>query len=194
MEDCSYNARPTFSRNNSGNKERGKCLCVARCLANTPFFWGSDSLSCVDSGESPYSGRTPGLDRKAKLAIISAKPERLSGESLQGVLESRSGLIMGDFVDQRFPFNRSCVARSCRLDPRSGEVICCLAEIMGKSRDSGLRLGLDARVDSGISSVHPERLEGNLGTPPIFKIRADNGRYRGQYPIEYALVLNRQRP
>jgi len=71
-------------------------LCVARCLANTPFFGVVTRCLALILGESPYSGRTPGLDRKAKLAVISAKPERLSGESLQGVLESRSGLIMGD--------------------------------------------------------------------------------------------------
>ena len=53
--------------------------------------------------------------------------------------------------------------------PRSGEVICCLAGIMGKSRDSGFRLGLDARADNGTSSAHPERLEGNQGTPSHFQ-------------------------
>jgi len=52
--------------------------------------------------------------------------------------------------------------------PRSGEVICCLAGFLGESCDSGLGLGLDARADNGISPVHPERLEGNLGTPSPF--------------------------
>ena len=110
MKDCSYNADPSFSRNNSKNKERRNHLCVARCLANTPFFVEVTRCLALILGESLYSQRTPGLDRKPKLAILSAKPERFSGESLEGVLESRSGLIMGDFVDQRFPFNRSCVA------------------------------------------------------------------------------------
>src|SRR3989442_14787451 len=96
MEDCSYSADPSFSRKNSRNKERGKHLCVARCLANTPFF--GEVTRCLASilGESQDSKRNPCLDRKAKLAIISAKPERFSGESLDGVLESRSGLIIGD--------------------------------------------------------------------------------------------------
>jgi hypothetical protein len=49
-------------------------------------------------GELLYSGPNPGLDREAKLAIISAKHERFSGESSEGVLESRSGLIVGDFL------------------------------------------------------------------------------------------------
>src|SRR5712691_5070245 len=110
MEDCSYNVDPSFSRNNSKNKERRNHLCVARCLANTPFFGEVTRCLALILGESQDSKRNPCLDRKAKLAIISAKPERFSGESLEGVLESRSGLIMGDFVDQRFPFNHSCVA------------------------------------------------------------------------------------
>ncbi len=53
--------------------------------------------------------------------------------------------------------------------PGSGEVVSCLAWVQGESRDSGLRLGLDARADSGISSGHPERLEGNLGHPSQFQ-------------------------
>src|SRR5439155_7813074 len=73
MEDCSYNADPSFSRNNSKNKERGNRLCVARCLTNT-FFWRRDSLSDLDFGRvSVFHGVLPGLDRKAKLAIISAQ-------------------------------------------------------------------------------------------------------------------------
>src|SRR3989442_15357781 len=110
MEDCSYNADPSFSRNNSKNKKRRNHLCVARCLANTPFFGEVTRCLALILGESLYSKRNPGFDRKAKLAIISAKPERFSGQSLDGVLESRSGLIMGDFLDPRFRFNHSCVA------------------------------------------------------------------------------------
>ena len=53
--------------------------------------------------------------------------------------------------------------------PGSGEFICCLAWVVGESLDSGFRLGLDAWADNGISSVHPERLEGNLGTPSHFR-------------------------
>jgi hypothetical protein len=48
-------------------------------------------------GESRDSGLRLGLDAKAKLAIISAKPERFSGKSLDGVPGSRSGPIIGDF-------------------------------------------------------------------------------------------------
>src|SRR5437879_7418575 len=117
MEDCSYNARPTFSRNNGGKKERGKRLCVARCLANTPFFWGSDSLSCVDSGRVPLFRAYSRLRSQSETRhYFSQTRTTLRGE-FAGVLESRSGLIMRDFVDQRFPFNRSCVARSSRSDP-----------------------------------------------------------------------------
>ena len=52
--------------------------------------------------------------------------------------------------------------------PRSGEVICCLAGIMGKSRDSGFRLGLDARADNGISSGASRTVGGKSGDPLSF--------------------------
>src|SRR3989441_12889311 len=92
--------------------KNGESACASRdAWLIPPFFWGVVTR-CLASilGESQDSKRNPCLDRKAKLAIISAKPERFSGESLEGVLESRSGLIMGDFVDPRFRFNHSCVA------------------------------------------------------------------------------------
>ena len=47
-------------------------------------------------GESQDSRLNPGVDREAKLAIISASPERFQGESLEDVTDSRTGLIMGD--------------------------------------------------------------------------------------------------
>jgi hypothetical protein len=80
---------------------RGNHSCAARRLANTPFFLEATRCLAGILGESQDSRLNPGLDRKAKLAIISAKPERFEGESLEGVLESRSGLIMGDFVSGR---------------------------------------------------------------------------------------------
>jgi hypothetical protein len=46
--------------------------------------------------ESRDSGHNPGLDHKAKLAIISAKHERSSEESIEGVPDSRIGVKMGD--------------------------------------------------------------------------------------------------
>ena len=49
--------------------------------------------------------------------------------------------------------------------PRSGEVICCLAWILGESRDSGLRLGLDARADHGISSGASRTIRGKSRDP-----------------------------
>ena len=91
--------------------KNGETTCVSRDAWLIPPFFG-EVTRCLAStlGESLHSRRTPGLDRKAKLAIISAKPELFSRESLDGVLESRSGLIIGDFVDQRSPFNHSRVA------------------------------------------------------------------------------------
>src|SRR3989442_12454287 len=62
--------------------------------------------------------------------------------------------------------------------PRSGEVICCLAWILGESRDSRSRLGLDARADNGISSGASRTIRGKSRDPlPFFKIRAENRRF-----------------
>src|SRR6266571_1391248 len=51
--------------------------------------------------------------------------------------------------------------------PRSGEVICCLARILGESHDSGLRPGLDARADNGISSGASRTIRGKSRNPPF---------------------------
>ena len=47
-------------------------------------------------GESRDSGRNSGLDVRAKLAVISAIPERFDGESLDGVPVLRSEPEMGE--------------------------------------------------------------------------------------------------
>ncbi len=52
--------------------------------------------------------------------------------------------------------------------PGSGEVICCLAWILGESRDSGVRLGLDARADDGISSGASRTVSGKSRDPLPF--------------------------
>jgi len=52
--------------------------------------------------------------------------------------------------------------------PRSGEVICCLAWILGESHDSGLRLGLDARADHGVSSGASRTVRGKSRDPLPF--------------------------
>src|SRR2546427_5392673 len=52
--------------------------------------------------------------------------------------------------------------------PRSGEVICCLAWILGESPDSGLRLGLDARSDHRISSGASRTITGKSRNPLPF--------------------------
>ena len=46
--------------------------------------------------------------------------------------------------------------------PRSGEVTHCLARVLGESRDSALRLGLDARANHGISSGASRTITGKL--------------------------------
>src|SRR2546425_11308033 len=52
--------------------------------------------------------------------------------------------------------------------PRSGEVICCPAWILGESRDSGFRLGLDARADNRISSGASRTIRGKSRDPLPF--------------------------
>src|SRR5205807_8275557 len=52
--------------------------------------------------------------------------------------------------------------------PRSGEVICCLARILGESRDSGLGLGLYARANHGISSGTSRTISGKSRDPLPF--------------------------
>ena len=52
--------------------------------------------------------------------------------------------------------------------PGSGEVICCLAGFLGESRDSGLRLGLDAWADNGISSGASRTVRGKSRDPLPF--------------------------
>jgi len=90
--------------------KNGETTCASRDAWLLPPFFGKATRGlALILGESLYSRRAPGLDRKVKLTVISAKPERFSRESLEGVLESRSGLIMGDFVDHRFRFDHSCV-------------------------------------------------------------------------------------
>jgi hypothetical protein len=54
--------------------------------------------------------------------------------------------------------------------PGSGEVICCLAWILGESRDSGFRLGLDARADHVISSGASRTIRGKSRDPLPFSI------------------------
>jgi len=67
-------------------------------LANTPFFLEATRFLVGILGESQDSRLNPGLDREAKLAIISAEPERFQGESLERVPDSRTGLILGEFA------------------------------------------------------------------------------------------------
>jgi len=85
--------------------------------------------------ESGDSGHNPSLDAKAKLAVLSPSHERSLGHCREGVPDSRSGLIIGDFVNQKFPVNHSCVASRSRLDPPLLflEKIFCLAAISGET-------------------------------------------------------------
>ena len=61
------------------------------------------------------------------------------------VPESRSGLIIGDFEDQRFPLTTLASRDAIAKTPLPLRVSSCLAWIMGESSDSGLGLGLDGR-------------------------------------------------
>jgi hypothetical protein len=63
---------PTFS---------GEVIC---CLAGIP-------------GESRDSGHGLGLDGRAKLGVSSPDHEQFPGQSREGLPDSRTGLILGDF-------------------------------------------------------------------------------------------------
>jgi hypothetical protein len=65
-----------------------------------------------------------------------------------GFPESRSGLITSDFANQTVPSTTLASRDAIAKTPPFGEEICCLVVILGESRDSGLRLGLDARAES----------------------------------------------
>ena len=58
-------------------------------------------LSGSDFGVSPDSGHNLGSDRKAKLAVFSSDQERFLGRSREEVPDSCSGLIIGEFLDQK---------------------------------------------------------------------------------------------
>ena len=51
-------------------------------------------------GERGDSGHSLGSDDEAKLALFSPDQERFLGQSREGVPDSRSELITGDFLDQ----------------------------------------------------------------------------------------------
>ena len=53
-------------------------------------------------GESGDSGHNPCLNARAKLALFSPSLERFSADDPDGIPDSRSGLIVGDF------WNRVC--------------------------------------------------------------------------------------
>src|SRR5438445_12922058 len=67
--------------------------------------------------ESGDSVQNPSLDAKAKLAVLLPCQERSLGHCRKAVPDSRSALTIGDFVNQKFPLNHSCVASRSRLDP-----------------------------------------------------------------------------
>ncbi len=72
--------------------------CHARPPNNTPLFLARVFARLMEFlGESSDSGCNPGLNDEAKLAFFQAGPERFSGERLEAVPDSRSGLITGDF-------------------------------------------------------------------------------------------------
>ena len=84
MEDCSCNADPSFSRNNGKNGSEESTRASRDAWLIPPFFGELTRCLALILGESLYSRRTPGLDRKAKLAIISAKTERPQGRVWSG--------------------------------------------------------------------------------------------------------------
>jgi len=75
--------------------------CRAKPLNNPPFFPETISRPARITGESGYSGHNTGLNARAKLAIISERPERFFGERSEGIPESRSGPKNGAILDEK---------------------------------------------------------------------------------------------
>jgi hypothetical protein len=94
---------------------------------------------------------------------------------------------MGDLVNRRFRFNRSCVVKSLNNTPLFGEVVCCLAGIPGESRDSGHGSGLDAVAKSAVLSPCQERFLGQCseGHPD-----SRTGLIMGDLELELVIFLN----
>jgi len=67
----------------------------------SPLFPETISRPARITGESGYSGHNTGLNARAKLAIISERPERFFGERLEGIPESRSGPKNGAILDEK---------------------------------------------------------------------------------------------
>ena len=71
---------------------------VVKSLNNTPLFWRGHPLSGRDSSRvSPFEAWF-GLDAEAKLAVLSSCQERFLGQCRDGVPDSRTGVILGEFA------------------------------------------------------------------------------------------------
>jgi hypothetical protein len=146
-------------------------------LKHTPLF--SRMISCLAMilGASNDSGHGPGLHAWAKLAVFSPGQERFVGQCREGLRDSRSGLIMGDFESclllptglgvagsssqsgSFFPDHRFCPGWIMGLFSWDGRVIglaglfrspwisLAISVKDGESRNRGLRFGI--RVDYG---------------------------------------------
>ena len=86
---------------------------MRRKNANEYHTFSDETICCpvAISGLSPDSGHNLGSDGKAKLAFFSPDQERFLGRSREGVPDSRSGLIIGEFLDQK-------VSRQTTLESR----------------------------------------------------------------------------
>jgi hypothetical protein len=113
-------------------------------VAKTPYFPKTISCLPVIMGET---GAIQGTILARRVLERWRQYRTNIGRVPRGFPKSTSGLIMEDFTNRTLPLNHSCVARSSRLDPPSGEVSRCLALIPGESRNSGRGLGFDARAN-----------------------------------------------
>ena len=73
--------------------------CVVKSLNNTPPFSG-EVICCLAGilAESRGSRHGSGLDAEAKLAVLSSCQERFLGQCRDGVPDSRTGVILGEFA------------------------------------------------------------------------------------------------
>jgi len=150
--------------------------------SSTSLVWGL--LKRESFGSSAYTLKKclrPRCDQQSARPVELIPPGRI-------VRLSRCSLVR-DPTCLYSPDTAACTPTLLRREvvslgpPRSGEVICCLAGFLGESHDSGLRLGLDARADNGISSGASRTITGKSRTPlPISRSGLKIGDFGDQSP------------
>src|SRR6266700_5465505 len=89
------------------SNSRIRHLCHAKPPTNTPTFWREDSLSCIDNGQYRLFTAQSGPRFDGETRHYFANPRTTLGERSDGIPETRSGQIIGEFWIERSPVNHS---------------------------------------------------------------------------------------